>query len=1294
MALFQIAPPSPFEFRNPESWVPWKKRFERFRIATKLEDGEGELQVNTLIYTMGGEAEEILTSFGLSAEELQSYQTVMDKFDSFFVVKRNVIFERAKFNSRKQENGETVDNFITALYSLAEHCQYQVLKDEMIRDRIVVGLVDSNLSLKLQLNATLTLETAITQARQSESIRKQQDVMRNNFQPVKSEVDAIWKKKSRDSGSRRTQSQGKGKPGTHQQNRKKQSSENCPRCGGIAHAKQDCPAKDTFCKHCKKKGHWIKVCRSAPKSVNEVTETQHDFEVAFLGTVETKDSKPWLTDVKIANHTTRFKIDTGADVTVISEDDYSEVAKSSNITLEKSDQVLDGAGGARLEVLGQFRATLVRGDKKSNQKVYVARKLHIALLGRPALEDMEIVRRVESVSADKNKYMQQYPELFTGLGNTQHIYKIELLDGAKPYALSTPRRIALPLMQQVKDELSRMESLGVISPVTEPTEWCSGMVVIPKPGNKVRICVDLTMLNESVRRENHPLPSIEQTLGQLAGAKYFSKLDANSGFYQVPLAKESALLTTFITPYGRYCFNRLPFGISSAPEVFQKQMSQILEGTPGVACQIDDVLVSGRTSEEHDARLKVVLDKIRNAGVTLNGDKCMFRQTCIKFLGFIIDESGVKADPEKIAAITNMKEPTSVAEVRRFLGMVNFLSKFSPSLAEQSKPIRDLLHSDSAWCWDQPQQRAFDAMKKEISSTPTLAHYDSAKKTKVSADASSYGLGAVLLQAKDDKWKPVAYASRALTKTEQRYAQIEKEALATTWACERFSMYITGLRFSIETDHKPLISLLGTKDLDLLPLRIQRFRMRLMRFDYSIGYIPGKNLVLADTLSRAQLSSQPSDTEDELSQETNAYVDSVLQAIPATEGRLEELRSELAQDEVCKQLMEYCQTGWPDRSNLYGALKAYFAVRHDLTVERGLLLRGRRLVIPMSMRLDMMDRLHKGHQGIVKCRQRAKQTVWWPGLSKQLQALVENCTECIKERINPPEPLMPTSLPERPWQRVGSDLFHLNGANYLLVIDYYSRYIEIAKLSMTTSQDIINHMKSMFARHGIPEILMSDNGPQFSAELFQTFAGEFGFKHVTSSPKFPQSNGEAERAVQTVKSLLKKERDPYLALLVYRSTPLQNGFSPSELLMGRRLRTTVPVLPELLNPKIPDLNVLRSKEAQSRSSQKANFDWRHRARDLVQLEPGQTIWAKDIGHATVQEKAETPRSYNIETSSGSYRRNRRDLLPISSPARSTPPACSTPSPAGTPTPAKSPSETTVTVTRAGRKVKPPKRLDW
>ena len=284
---------------------------------------------------------------------------------------------------------------------------------------------------------------------------------------------------------------------------------------------------------------------------------------------------------------------------------------------------------------------------------YVIKDLKSDLLGLPAIKELELLLNVCSVGNGKS-IISQYPLLFTGLGTFACEYTIKLKPNSQPFALNAPRNIPLPLRSKVQNELQQMENLGVISPIQEPTPWCAAMVVVPKDSGAVRICVDLKPLNESVLREVHPMPKVDTTLAQLSGATVFSKLDANSGFWQIPLAKESKLLTTFITPFGRFYFNKLPFGISSAPEIFQRHMNNVLSGLPGVLCHVDDILVYGKDLTEHESRLHATLKRIQAAGITLNQSKCCFYQSRVSFLGHVIDKDGISPDPKKTTAILEM----------------------------------------------------------------------------------------------------------------------------------------------------------------------------------------------------------------------------------------------------------------------------------------------------------------------------------------------------------------------------------------------------------------------------------------------------------------------------------------------------------------------------------------------------------------------------------------------------------------------------------------------------------------
>ena len=266
------------------------------------------------------------------------------------------------------------------------------------------------------------------------------------------------------------------------------------------------------------------------------------------------------------------------------------------------------------------------------------------MLGRPAIAALRLVEKVDLVSNSQVKYQGKFPKLFSGLGKMNSTYRIYLKEDCIPYSVAAPRRLALPLQTKVKEELDQLEEKGVIRSITKPTEWCAPIVVARKQNGKIRLCVDLSKLNESVRRENYPLPCMDQLLAQLSGATVFTKLDCNSGFHQVPLDEKSQELTTFITPFGRYCYTRLPFGISSEPEVFQQRMSQLLSDHEGVISDIDDMLVYGKNQQDHGRNLKKVLSTLDRAEVTLNAEKCQFSKDKLIFLGHIISKDGIATD--------------------------------------------------------------------------------------------------------------------------------------------------------------------------------------------------------------------------------------------------------------------------------------------------------------------------------------------------------------------------------------------------------------------------------------------------------------------------------------------------------------------------------------------------------------------------------------------------------------------------------------------------------------------------
>ena len=1249
MAKFQ--PPDAMDFTNPSAWPQWKKRFERYSVVAKLGKEDKDIQVSTLIYCMGPDAEQVFSTFHFeAADDANDPTKVKEMFDSHFVPKRNVIFERAKFNQRQQEEGESIEAYVRALHELAEHCGFEDKKDDFIRDRLVIGLKDKELSLQLQMEVNLILKSAIDTCRHRELVRAQ-----NTSSASVAQV------RGGSQGRGRYDRRGNSRGRHHGNDRSKSSNDTiCDNCGYIemrSHSSGKCPAIGAKCRYCKKTGHFERACHKKmsvgaveqcesqkKKNADAVNckpqdELKEKLDAMFMGSVSADDEStlPWYTQLSVNGTKLKFKLDSGADVSILSSAEYQKMKPKPQLT--QTTLNLTGVS-ADIDVSGYFDAEVARNDDHCTTRMYVANHKTENLLSRMASVKLNLIKRLDSVS------------IFEGLGlmNCEPV-KIVLKDDAVPYNLTTPRRISHPLAPKVEEEIQRMLDMGVIVPVDKETDWCSPLVPVLKPNGKVRPCVDYKKLNKAIKRPRFILPTPDSIYHKLRGSKVYSTLDAVSGYWQMPLDEESSELTTFITESGRYRFTRLPFGISLASEIYQREMTKFLKGLPGVEVYQDDVVIHGSTMDEHDYRLKLAMQRIDESGIKLNKEKCKFRQSSIAFLGHVVDENGVRAHPDKIKAVIEMKPPTNTTELKGFMGMVNFMSKYVPSLSTLMSPLSMLLRKDNSWTWDTPQRRAFDDVKQAIASTGTLAYYDPDLPTAVNTDASSYGIGGTIMQEHDGVYKPVAYVSRTMTDAEKRYAQLEKELLAVVWTCEKFSKYLVGMdTFRIITDHKPLVPIINEKDLDVAPVRCTRLLIRLMRYTGKAEYAPGASMVISDLLSRKPLDDATSDTE----QDVKYYALSAVLSLPVTNPKLAQIREMTSDDLILSRSMDYTIKGWPAIHQVPPNLREMYSVRNNLTVIEGMLFYQNRIVIPTTLRNEMLTRLHSGHMGVTKTHMRAQQTMWWPGITAALKRTVEACPHCqIHRNTQQSEPLMPRRLPDRPWQRIDVDLLTHKRMNYMVVSDEYSRWLEIVKLRMTTSSVVIAELKKQFSCWGYPDILMCDNGTQFVSAEFKRFAAACEFNVETSSPRFPQSNGGAENAVKQAKKIL-DQKDPDIALMEYRATPTTTtGYSPCELLQGRKMKTKIPVMPDQLQPKLPDSTQLKEKHHQAKRHQKKYHDLHKGARKLSKLHPGDTvrirtgdekIWGEP---ATVVKKI-GPRSYLIDTGNGIYRRNRRHLQVIPS----------------------------------------------
>ena len=1130
----------------------------------------------------------------------------------------------------------------------------------------------------------------------------------------------------------------------------------CRNCNNIGHFAMStrCPkARSRHDEALRRRDRQDRPLQRDLKEIEIDSETENtpryydDFKDLYIDLVvdEIDGAMEWQQRCVINDVDVDFKLDSGAQVNVLPE----ELFRHTGLSLEKSSVVLRSYSGHAIRPIGQTTGQISLGKDRYTLSFQVVSGNVKPILGASACEKMclltrnEVVNGVSASAAIPNTnnpekqaappcqtavhetraltdpsppgdaaakpsqnapdVVSEYNDLFEGLGTLRrHRYSITLRDDVEPVRCP-PRTIPYKIRDKVKAELDRMEKIGVITRVDQPTDWVSAMTVVNKPDGRVRICLDPRGLNKAIKREHYPMPTFDQIVARMPGARVFSKFDATSGYWQLPLTGDSALLTTFATPFGRYCYRVLPFGISSASEIWQRAMADEFEHLEGVAVLADDILVWGTSVPQHDDRLRALLDKVRESGLRLNRAKSVIRTDSVEYVGHIITGDGVTPSHERVKVVNEMPDPTNKTELETFLGMVTYMGKFIPNLSELTAPLRQLLQKGIAWHWANDQVAAVRRIKQAITSAPVLRFYEPSRPVSMATDASNHGFGAVLMQDE----QPVAYGSRRVNSAEANYAPIEKEMCAIVYGCKKFHDYIYGQRTVVYTDHKPLIGIFG-KELHKLSPRLQRMRMQLLRYDLQLHWKPGKEMFVPDALSRI-LPRNPDHDVDTVPCSVNVYtVDCVMHM---SERRLDQFQTETDRDPVLQKVRAFIRSGWPEqKGDIPCDIRPFHSFRDDLVEVDGLILRENRLVVPQSLQRDMLNVLHEAHLGIVKLKQRARNLFFWPGMNAQIEDKVSRCSICqaIRKKQQS-EPMLTHPIPDRPWSKLGVDAFHLDGKNYLLMVDYHSKFPEIQELREMTAHHVIEAMKDVFSRQGTPDEVVTDNARQFDCEGFRQFAREWEFSHHTSSPTYPQSNGQAERCVQTIKTLMKKakrdNRDPRYALLEYRNSPIDgmSGLTPAQLLNGRLLRSKVPTPQSLLKPNhVPPMQAqLQARQQQ----QRRYFDMRASRAPLPPLQRGQHVTFRGNDdtwrRGQVLHEHDQPRSYVIKTEGRIMRRNRKDVRPMPDEQ----PISAAYSPCGSP-PTNQPSAThreqtqpyggtfltTPVTTRSGRVSKPPERL--
>ena len=884
--------PVTFDSSVAENWRNFEEEFEIYTEAV-LYDKTPKVKAYTLLNLAGSEAIKRSKNFEYApevknddgdvitaAETKEDHRVLLQKFRNLCNPLTNVSMERHLFFTRDQKQGESVESYITELRSKANSCEFAALKDSLLRDRFISGVQSANLRRVLLKERNLTLSRTIELAQLDELTQTRLKQFTNNT-----------------SSSGDTPSKAVDIIETNQYQMPARSSNNkaCSNCG-YEHRPGACLAQGKQCHNCLRYNHFARYCRSPTSTLsargtqfssqsrgqsrgyagrgnyrgrpfrretpsrgrnmvhefdmNRMAQDQEDEETYFLIEAledeNTEKKEEIFANLILNNVKVELKVDTGAKCNVLNMELASHIASSSKqpLKVDKMKKVkLIAYGGDSFYTKGTVSLRCQHGDSIYELTFHIVDKPVKSLLGLPdsmRLKLMHFSSDIHELSTILAPELEQYSDLFDNkLGKLPVRYKISMDQKILP-VVRPARRIPLAMKDRVKQELDSMEQDGVVSQVNEPTEWVSNMVAAKKKNkDEIRLCIDPKDLNMAIRRPHHHLKTVDEVLGELPNAKVFSVLDAKSSFWQICLDENSSKITTFATPFGRYKFNRLPYGIIAGSEVFQKTMDELFDQYP---CNIivDDILVWGEEDADHDRKLKSVLDRCREINLKLNPKKCKFRVTRVPYVGHILTDKGVLPDPDKVRAIDELPIPNDIKALQRFLGMVNYLAKFIKGHSDLTAPLRELLHKGIEFLWLPRHTEAFEKIKSAIAVPTSLQYYNLQKEVTITCDASKLGLGGACLQ----EGQPIHYISRALTETEQNYAQIEKELLAVVFSCEKFKHYIYGRPVTIETDHQPLITIFK-KSLNQAPTRLQKMLMRLQGYDINLVYKKGKDIPTA-----------------------------------------------------------------------------------------------------------------------------------------------------------------------------------------------------------------------------------------------------------------------------------------------------------------------------------------------------------------------------------------------------------------------------------------------------------------